>query len=212
MQSLKEVMAALREEIASAVAGNKPLSENVRLEADRVVVTLGFQVEKEAGQAVAFKFGTDSDANSLCIEFRCQTGDLPSIPTKAENAAAPPAARATRELSDTEIESVVRQLSQVFGAPGFDSSARATVFLEAFENLSVSEVGALVELFSSTGSTPPSDQVKRSQGLIRRICDAGPSGREGAKKILARVFAEFEAAAVLDLVSSTWKHQQHWLG
>ena len=55
MRSLKNVVDALRREIASALEQGGPLPGGARLEAERVVVTLQFRVDEAAAfEAVRF--------------------------------------------------------------------------------------------------------------------------------------------------------------
>ena len=200
MQSLKDVIAALRRELDVAFAENEKATSGVRLMPERVVVSLGFS---SGAQGLSFESGKAGASNSVTIEFRCEDGkivtqpvEIASVPTK------------TKPLETTDTDRVTKQLSRVFGNPGFDSSARASVFREALEHLSEPEIAAVV---SATTSETAEEQVKRGKALVKRVCQSGPSGAIEGMKILAELFAQHEPSSLLNLIATVWKTQDDWL-
>ncbi|MFN7141376.1 MAG: hypothetical protein ACK4UN_18775, partial [Limisphaerales bacterium] len=158
--------------------------------------------------ALNFDRSANSTKHSLQIEFKCSSAGNHPTPPAAILHSKPEAT----ELKGPAAESVIQQLSTIFGAPGFDSSARATVFREAFQELSDQEVEALIKSLSVSPSASAPNTVKHSLSLVERVCRAGPSGIEKGKRTLAQIFASQHPTPVLKLIATTWKTQEEWMG
>ena len=118
---------------------------------------------------------------------------------------APPAPIAATDIFGT--------LQQVFGAPGFDSSARATVFREALEQLDLEQARAAVARLRPGVSLPAAPAIQRAGNILRGICHSGPlknAGRGG--QLLAALLAHHPLAAVLAVAETEWKTHDDWLG
>ena len=223
MTTLKNVITSLQREIDEALNVAADANLRTRLVAERVVLKLEISIDEksDAGGSSDLKFkvvnstteATRAHAHSLTIEFQpviatsvqAAKVDAPSK-TIATN---PPA---TVRLEQTDAEQVITALSSVFGAPGFDSSARATVFREVFSDLDPAQVSNLVASFSGN---PPSEADPTLRGAIQRIngiLRSGPKrSPEEGRKILARVFSRELHLPILQLIEATWKTQEDWL-
>jgi hypothetical protein len=212
MASLEQIIAVIRLEVDHALAAQKPLPNEVVLEAERVVVTLHFNVSAAQGSSLpTLSFNTkksDSANNSLTIEFNYGRSGGTSIPPRVTEVSEQPR---SRQLTAEDALRVTEQLSKVFGKPGFDSSARATVFREALENLSKGETVALIEELSGASSPDVAPPVKRAKALLQRVCRAGPAGADAGAKLLVQVLRQHEPDLVRKFIAETWKTQEDWL-
>lgn len=204
------MIAMIRAELDSAFGAGTTLPNHILREPERVVVTLGFKVEDKTGTSPGrINFQTSAGKgtlNSLSLEFRYHGNSSGGSEVVAANVVE----TRSEELTGPAGERVREQLSQVFGPPGFDSSARATVLREAFEGLSGAEIETLIQTFAGS-KVELSSAAKRSAALVDRVCKTSSSSPAQAKKILANVFREHSPIAVLSLISSLWKTQEAWI-
>jgi hypothetical protein len=101
---------------------------------------------------------------------------------------------------------------EVFGAPGFDSSARATVFREALAELSNDQALAVVDSLNGSLVSGTDEVVKRAWFLIGALLRSGPlksTDRGGA--FLAKIFSQHSVQSVIQLIEDRWKSQAEWL-
>ena len=223
MTTLKNVITALQREIDDALNGNPDASLRTRLVADKVILNLEVAINETnaADGSAALEFAVssaDSDANSvrthtLTIEFKSVVPELPpasTLPSRSENAAT--VAIVPVRLEGSESGQIIAALSSVFGAPGFDSSARATVFREVFSELDPAQVSKLIASFSGASSAEE-DRVQRSAiQRINGILRSGPQrSLEEGRKILAHVFSRRPPQPILKLIEENWKTQEDWL-
>ncbi len=209
MLPVQQTIRALRRQILGALADETALPEGVTLVADRVSVSLAVQINPTEPTASPRWLVVVTEPgpclHHVTLEFRLATAEhgenrpaqlvKPSGSTEAgANGAAP------RKFA---------VLSEVFGAPGFDSSARATVFREALEELS-EEQGHRVLL--SLGSVPsPGEEaiVSRARHLIQRLAASGPAGSErGPEKL--RHLASTGSVRELIQLAKRWRTQSEW--
>ncbi|KAB2661935.1 MAG: hypothetical protein DVB31_11825 [Verrucomicrobia bacterium] len=213
MQSLSEVVRALRAEIAASLADEGPLPEGCRWVADRVVATLGFSVvtspeDGASGRTPRFVVATGGGAvHSLRVEF------APGEPVPravGAPAATDVPAPAPRRLRGEATQPAVEILSGVFGAPGFDSSARATVFREALDPLDGAGVRRLMETLGDR--EPTGDRAAdHARHLVRRVIASGPGTVEDGVAALRGLFAIHDAGELLGLIEDRWRTQDDWL-
>ncbi len=96
------------------------------------------------------------------------------------------------------------QLDRVFGPPGFDSGARATVFRELAEGLRDEAFLVVLECLQRGGhATDP--QVERARHGLARLLERGPSGVRDGCHILRSVHAVHGLAGILVLVGLRWR-------
>ena len=100
-------------------------------------------------------------------------------------------------------------LSEVFGAPGFDSSARATVFREALEQLSEEQRRRVLVSLGSMPSPGEEAIVSQARHLIQRLAASGPAGSEhGPAKL--RHLASMGSVRELIQLAERWRTQSEW--
>jgi hypothetical protein len=229
VQSLKNVISALRREIDEALKENRALSDGTRLEAERIVLSLDVSiterrsqdgtaelsfelVELTAKQPAAKASLGKAKPHTLTIEFkRSSAGEVTSTSAstrpKGEEISRPagPSDEAARD-------DVLKLLSDIFGAPGFDSSARATVFREALARLKEKDARLVIKSLSGKPATDLHDDARQARHLMSNVLRSGPlkSASRGGE-VLTRVFEKHSVASIARLIEETWKTQDEWL-
>jgi hypothetical protein len=223
MQPLHKILSALRREILDALENNRDLPDGSRLQAEKVVVSLGFSVNQHSPDGA--------------VEVSCQETDL-SIPDAEARAAKPvhqvtiqfriaPAPAATElspsfretafaspqpaDLERAQDTKVAESLSSIFGAPSFDSSARATVFREALAGLSDDQARAIINSLRGLPTPGISPAAARARHLIGRLLERGHAGAPRGRDILSEILHQHSVQSVIRIVRERWKTQEDWL-
>jgi hypothetical protein len=246
MQPLHKIIGAIQREVAAALresnaaepgkkARSASLPAGVRLEAERIVLTLDLSIV-ENGDAITISAppprttldgATPQTGSTLRIEFKPSydsgksSGGLQierqryNSESKASGAAAHGTITHTGQASGTlpspDQERILQTLSMIFGPPGFDSSARATVFREVLGDLSPAQTMAAMQNLINPG-TDLEPAIRRARTTIVKIIRHGPlkSVEKGAE-LLAGIYSEFPGTTILKGIANEWKTQEDWL-
>jgi hypothetical protein len=224
MPSLTKVIAALKREIDAALDENATLPCRVRLEAERVTLSLEVSVlDQHAPNGSAEIFFDVLDAGTapqkgtthrLTFEFKAvpHSPSQPAIVPAAQPGKRDTAQEKRPHLDPMEAEEALKSLSSVFGAPGFDSSARATVFREVFEQLSEPQAAALIASLSPGTVQDDDATLRNARHRINGVFRSGPlRSVERGSAILAEVLNRNALEPILRLIQEKWKTQQDWL-
>ena len=198
----------LRDDIAHALASSGATPSGVLLTADRASITLSVNLIGEAAPGTKSQFVVLPNAtgpHQVTVEFTLgghsqATGSKP----------VPPEAKATA-LPTVDLEALATSLSGIFGAPGFDSSARATVFRENLTELAPEEATALM---ATLGGPPPSNEspaAGKARLRIKRLATLVSTDPETALKSLAQCASHFPVKEIIDLAAKRWKTQDDWI-
>jgi hypothetical protein len=104
-------------------------------------------------------------------------------------------------------------LTQIFGAPGFDSSARATVFREALDGKSHDEVLAVLASLRPEATASLDDATRQASHVLRGIIQSGPLKNVGqGAHLLIGLMTQHPLPEVLRIAETTWKTHDDWLG
>lgn len=214
MQSLKSIVAALRQEIEAALESPENPGRAVRLDPERVELSLQVQLEFPEAQpgtlagpprmrfhpnAPSADGSQASTGHTLKIEFKLSRTDSPSA---AAPLSAPRPARS----------GLLNDLSDLFGPPGFDSSARAMVFCETLEGLSDPDFGVVRRVLAGEPVPDQNETVRRAKHLLMGLIRSGPLKDVGrGSALLAALFAEQSRETLVGLVRQRWKTQQDWM-
>lgn len=177
---------------AQRTAGGLPMTP------ERISLTLNFSLDASGQVARA-----ESDApHSLTVEFKVgEWGQQQPIAT--------PSAPAESRAAEGGVVSV---LTQVFGAPGFDSSARAMVFCETLVGMSHAEVLAVLATLRPEATARLDDTTRRPSHVLRGIIQSGPTKNVGVgAEALVGLLKHHPLAEVLQTAEATWKTQDDWL-
>jgi len=193
MQPLNEAIAAVLKEVNRGCA-----AAGVPAQPERVRLTLNFALE--AGQTPRAQA---DGPHSVTVEFALN--DAPAG-NPAPAAAVPIAATA-------ESGGMAPALSQVFGVPGFDSSARATVFRETLAGMTPAEVEAVMAALTTPLAGIADERRRHAVHILRGVIHSGPTKQvERGAEALRRMFASHPLAEVMRVVEAEWKTQDAWLG
>lgn len=197
MQPLHHAIAVALQEAARGVAAARPLPPGLgQVTPDHLRITLNFALDGSGAQAIAA-----AGPHSLSLDFKL----TPAAEGETVPVAATPALDAASEIFGT--------LQQVFGAPGFDSSARATVFREALGELTLEQARAAVARLRPGVPSSADSATQRAGNILRGICHSGPlknAARGG--QLLAAVLEHYPLPVVLGVAETEWKTQDSWLG
>lgn len=218
MHSFKDVYAAISKEVQAALNEKNSTPGSGGFQAERVVISLAMAVHSrgtDGSLELLFSVpgpGEQAPAplHTVTIEFaRGLSGN--HVPGRAaiENGVLP----SNDSFAMADAEDLQKSLALIFGEPGFDSSARATVFREALADLSEDEIHTVLNSLGVASLPAASESVQRARHRVLRILQSGPgkSSRAGAE-ILPKIFAHHPAEQILQLIKDRWKTQDDWLG
>src|SRR4051794_38907206 len=123
MERIGDWIRNLRLELEQALSDSGPLPSGVRLEPDRVTLTVPLDQFAVASAAMGQSAGEAGSGNQLTIEFKVCQPPNQSGPELIQGEPAP-CHQSPDELQTLILESA----TAAFGARGFDNSARAEVF------------------------------------------------------------------------------------
>lgn len=208
MQPLNRVLSALRREIETGLG---PGRASDPWQPDRLTLNLSLVItanpESPDALQVLVPDGRESTpihqsaaAHHLVIELH--PGGTPSSASQ-RSAGSPPDAIPHPRL-------LVSALTDLFGAPGFDSSARAAVFCEALTGLSNAEMTQVLDSITNLKDVPvPLEQARHR---IRTVIQNGPlKSLEGGQAALDQVRALTNPNELLQFIRIHWKTQDDWL-
>ncbi len=197
MQLLNQAIATVLLEIERGFATRRNAG-GTTLAVERIRLTLNFTLDTTGQTASA----TPDGPHSVTVEFK--VGDAtPSGPLAV--AAAP----VTFPPAEGDI---ILALTPVFGAPGFDSSARATVFCETFASRSHEQACAAVAALGTPLPPGTDDITSFAAQMLRGIIQSGPAKLPArGEKLLEAVLHRYPLEEVLRVVEQTWKTQDDWL-
>lgn len=230
MQSLEGFIAALHRELDAAFDQPMEFRSGMRLEAERITLSVNLDIAEikntdgtahlqlgvssplSGGRPRANQRAKGSETHTLTIEFRnCPPPHADTADTSGaedRNILGQP----TEATSGPEFERVVKELSRLFGMPGFDSSARATVFREALDGLSHEQTEAVIRSLAVNAYEGTDPSVKCASQRIRRIFKAGPiSSPKKGGELLEVLVRQNSFPSMIRLIKDTWKEQTDWL-
>ncbi len=198
MEMLNDAIATVLREMergfaARRAAGGLPMTP------ERIRLTFNFSLDA-AGQIAR----AEPDApHSVTVEFKVgEWGQLQPV-----TAPVAPAAKPAVEGG------IIPVLSQVFGVPGFDSSARATVFRETLADCSHDEVLAVLATLRPEATAPLDNATRLASHVLRGIIQSGPTKNVGqGARALVELLTQHPLAEVLRVAETTWKTHDDWLG
>lgn len=201
MQSLRHAIAAALREVESGIAHQRQPGK-LPLVPERVHLSLNFTLDEAGTRALASAGGP----HSVTIEFKA--GEWPA----GAAASAASTDEAAPDPTTGAKDEIVSALSQVFGAPGFDSSARATVFREALEGWSRKQALAALSAVAASPSASHAEPMRTAVHRLRGVIQSGP-GKSLASGVstLRDVLTCHPMELVLLVAETEWKSQEQWL-
>ncbi len=214
MMSVQQAVRALRRELSAALIGDADLPPGAALVADRVVVSLGVCLtpnHSSPDAAGTFMVATDSAACLHHVEIQFQVGTR-AVPLEGTHPVSGHPALSTVDASNaTDASTIFAVLSEIFGPPGFDSSARASVFRETLEPLPEAQRRSVLgSLSGQAPSEAPDPSLYYARHLIRRLAASGPSGLEQGIKLLERLAQQGDLNDLIQIAATRWRTQSEW--
>lgn len=158
------------------------------------VITLGLHATQSADGSWQWSLATGPTPHSVTLAL----GDAPAILAATPRLAAVPGGSGEAPASD------LGRLDLVFGAPGFDSGARATVFRELASDVGEAGLDQLLALVQR-GEAAGEAGLERARHGLERLLERGPSGAREAARILGHVLSRHGLGPVLEEVASRWR-------
>lgn len=213
MLTVEQAVRALRQEILTALAEDATLPRGATFSAERVTLSLAVRIDPSrvaGGGPGALQVAEDPGPSDhrVTVEFRLGEIPLPVPATTVSSAPAPSADQPITAAPDGSIAST--GLAQIFGAPGFDSSARATVFREALEELDAAQQRQALVGLGDPPSAGEDPAVIRARHLIRRLAASGPAGSTHGPRLLRELATRCPVEELVALAASRWRTQSEW--
>lgn len=197
MQMLSDAIAAALREVERGLASRRA-EGGLAFAPQRVQLNFHFALEGGAVHASA------TGPHSVSIEL----GGGGAPPTLASAMVG-----AVNRLPTAAAVESADGLAAVFGAPGFDSSARATVFRETLAGMSDAEARAVMAALQTPLAEISEEAQRRAVHILRGVILSGPAKQlERGAVVLRNALAGRPLAEVLRHVEVTWKTQDDWLG
>ncbi len=207
------------------------------LEAERVTLTLELEARQTSGPAgtpMTSFFVSESSRSSptpnsngslphsqgspgkhtLTIEFRAARSA--SQQTRQIGESHPLMSASTSHSGLAQINqddlTLLATLSAVLGAPGFDSSARATLLREVLQGLPEKQTSELIDSLKQPPGTPIGEDIRQACHLVRGILFSGPTKSVSkGTEIFEQIFARYPMQSILGCLETTWKSQDDWM-
>ena len=167
-----------------------------RLAPEFVQVTLKFSAAQGAAHA------DPAGPHSVTVNCRVTAAGA-VVPTE------PPLFRAR---TNTPADDLTTTLAQLFGPPGFDSSARATVFRETLAGCAQADALTALAALRAGASPPAEERLKATSQILRGLFQSGPTKPVArAAELCAELLTRHTLADVLRVAETAWKTQDDWL-
>jgi hypothetical protein len=199
---LQAALLALRREL-EGISHNDPSARGPRWKMDRIRVQMAVACVACPGGGWQWVPSQGDSPHIVDLEWSLEDTE-PEPPMAAsgnESSMAVGSASWTPEFA----EQLGVVLDGVFGPPGFDSAARATVFREsALEVGPESLHGILTALVE--GRPLAESVVERARHAIQRLLERGPAGVKPGAGVLQDVFAKHPFIGLLNLIEARWRY------
>ena len=216
MSTLEHAIRELRREVLAGLENEGPLPSNVVCTPDRVTFSIAVQLHPEnggAGELSRFSVATArTDAlHRVDIEFKV-TPAAPEPPATAVpgHSQSPPSRPDDKIETPSAPISVLAALSEVFGAPGFDSSARATVFRDVLEELDA-EQQRFVLLSLELPAVPGEEMlITLARHRMLRLACSGPAKAERGPAALRELALREPIDTLVQYAAVHWRTPSEW--
>ncbi len=237
MIPLEQALADFKQQVIKSILDTPQQRSGATLEVERISLTLELearQIPGPAGKPIAAYFVRESRASSpsslsneslpqvqrspgkhtLVIEFKpvLLGSKQTSQPGESDPLVSESPGLIELAASILDDPTLLATLSGVLGAPGFDSSARATLLREVMEGLPAEKTSDLIAALKQPPGTLISEDIRQACHLFRGILLSGPakSVSKGAD-IFEALFARHSIQSILVCLQKAWKNQDDWM-
>ncbi len=212
MPTVEQAIRELRHAACTALAADTPLPPGISCVAEHMTLSIAveFDATGATGDHVGLRIATGpaTAQHHLTLEFRIGTSAAVERPS-AHTAPQLPVGSAG---SGPREPSVLTALAAIFGTPGFDSSARATVFRDALEELSEAQRGHVLASLGTAASPDEEDAVTRARHRIGRLAGSGPAGRDQGPALLSQLAQRVSVETLIQQAAEHWRTPSDWAG
>ena len=209
MSELREILGAIRDEVEAALGSRGALPNGVRLEAERVTVSLSVSPGRDSSGALILEAKTRDSVTgttAVQVEFR--------VYRELDVVAAPPSEPADLTTAATAKavgpEGIAEACERVFGPPGFDNAARAEVFCELAAGIGLRALSEALDWVEKGTILEGDNQAVPVVGRLRQLLGFAPAGRERAAGLLLGLLKVHPLPRVLGILGERWKFGTHW--
>lgn len=226
MPNLKTLLSDLERQLQDALAARTPPQDSaVQLRPERVTLQLKLKLAHEGSPIQLLPITAEDHARPgsvveqiLTVEYwvgprgTLDASPAVSIHSTPSNEVVSTAALAPAVPIPTD-DRALAVLTEILGPPGFDSSARASVFCEAVSELDESQRVAIWNALADPRPGVVIDpQLKRARHLLRGVLRSKTGGSvSDGPTALAALFTSHRSEDLLQLIQSHWKTQADWL-
>src|SRR4030095_1973282 len=222
MKPLREVIRIFQREVTAALDGMNETGQGMVWKPERVTLLLDVVLDEAGVPQARIHPSDDLEAEGgpghrLTIEFRLQHADTMATGEGAAVVRAPiergsgQGFRTSPETSEADVDRTYEDLRAILGERGFDSSARAAVFCEALQKLSLPQAFALCGALTSPSGEVNDETLRRARHQMLGIIRSGSlKSPERAAEILTHVFEAWPLARLVRFVADRWKTHDTW--
>ena len=211
MLLVENTIRALRREIVGALAEDGPVPDGVQLIADRVVVSLSLRIRAhheacDGLGSLVIAASAGEDLHRLTIEFRLQSPPAVLAPVVTDREPRSEVGAAAKPADSPAFAG----LCDIFGIPGFDSSARATVFRESLQDLSDTQARAVLASLGEARGLEIEPALNLPRHLVQRLACSGPLGPKSGPERLRQLAERTQVSELIRLAAEHWRTQSEW--
>ncbi|MEI6712412.1 MAG: hypothetical protein WCO60_01580 [Verrucomicrobiota bacterium] len=216
MQTIEQTIRELKRAIFAGLRDEARDSQLTSYTAKRITLSLALTIEPTTatGEDVRFTVSANPTAadHRINLEFEIPGEEVTHSATIQKEQIQPEQSSVRLEEPETAPESptVFAALSEIFGAPGFDSSARATVFREVLEELPPLERQEVLLSLENPATPDEEAAITDARHRILRLAESGPA-KKGHGPALLRRLAKCEPVQSLMLQAAVhWRTPSDW--
>jgi hypothetical protein len=199
---LQAALLALRRELEGTARVGQS-SEGRPWKLDRIRVRMAVSCVACPGGKWEWVPSLGDSPHSVDLEWSTERADSgSSVPSQGKE---PSTAIQPAAWSPETAERVGVVLDGVFGPPGFDSAARATVFRESAMELGPDSLQVVLTALME-GRRLEESGLERARHALQRLLERGPSGVKSGAGILRDAFSSHPFDPLLTLVEDRWRY------
>jgi len=215
MSTLEHAIRELRREVLAGLENGGPLPSNVVCTADRVTLSIAVHLDPENGSGELARFSVATERTNALHRVDIEFKVTPVAPAPL-SAAQPGYSQSPPSLPDHKTEtlsaptSLLAALSEVFGAPGFDSSARATVFRDVLEELDGEQQRHVLLSLELPAEPGEAMLITLARHRMLRLACSGPAKAERGPAVLRELVLREPIDTLVQHAAVHWRTPSEW--
>lgn len=210
MTPLEQALQTLRQELETAMSPLPGSRTGACWTADRATVSIALQLSPSPRTGDPDRFTVATDPGTALHHVTFELRRTPASLTADAPAPGVESAGQSPMNDAPPLSPLVSGLAEIFGTPGFDSSARATVFRETLEGLDDPQCRAVLESLGSPAPAGDDEGIARVRHRITRMAASGPAGRDRGPDLLRRLAALHSPHSLVQAAATHWRTPSDW--